>query len=766
MDNKEHIDPVCGMTVDPDQAPYHTNYQGRQITFCSKHCLEKFNAHPEEFLTSSKKNLRNEIKKENSIYICPMHPEIQQPHPGQCPICGMALEPKDGVIESENSEYHEMLRRFWIGLILALPVLALAMGSMFPLFREWFSPAFIRYGQFILATPVVWWAGWPFFERGWHSILNRHLNMFSLIALGVGVAYIYSAIALLFPFLFPATFQQQGEIPLYFESAAIITVLVLLGQVLELKARSRTGQAIQALLNRGAKSARIVKDGQEIDILIEQVHVGDILRVRPGEKIPVDGGIVEGQSSVDESMLTGEPIPVEKAVKDEVIGGTINQTGSFLMEAKKVGSETLLSRIIQMVAEAQRSRAPIQALADKISSYFVPAVVLIALLTWIGWTIWGPQPSFLYGLINAVAVLIIACPCALGLATPMSLMVGIGRGAEAGILIKNAQALEKLEKVKVVVVDKTGTLTEGKPKLVQIIALQAELENDLLRAAAAVELPSEHPLALAIVQAAEARLLNIPNVENFLSVPGEGVKGSVAGQEVLVGKASFLNKQGIDTRIMEEKAQRLEKEASTILFVAKEGASIGLLAVADPIKKSTPQAVEKLHHLGLKLIMLTGDNTVTAETIAKQLKIKEFYANVAPAQKQDYIRKIQGKNEWVAMAGDGMNDAPALAAADVGIAMGTGTDVAIESADVTLVKGDLRGIAQAFHLSQAMMRNIRQNLFFAFIYNVLGIFIAAGLLYPWTGILLNPMIAALAMSFSSFSVIMNALRLHYLKLEL
>jgi Cu+-exporting ATPase len=589
--------------------------------------------------------------------------------------------------------------------------------------------------------------------------------MFSLIALGVGVAYFYSLIALLFPHLFPSAFQHEGEVPVYFETAAIITVLVLLGQVLELKARSQTSQAIKALLGRAAKTARLVQNNHETDIAIEQVKVGDRLRVRPGDKVPVDGIILEGKSTIDESMVTGESIPVEKKVQDEVIGGTINQTGSFIMQAKKVGSETLLSRIVQMVAEAQRSRAPIQSLADQVSSYFVPAVVLIALAAFIIWSLVGPQPSVLYGLVNAVAVLIIACPCALGLATPMSIMVGMGRGAEAGILIKNAQALEKMEKINTLVIDKTGTLTEGKPKVMQCIAFQPERENDLLRFAAAVELPSEHPLAAAIVQAAEERGLDIPRAENFQSVTGEGVKGSVVGQEILVGKLSFLKDRQIDVSPFTEAAQEFQEKAQTVLFIAIGGKAAGLLAVNDPIKSTTSQAIHLLHQLGLKVVMLTGDNFLTARSVAQMLNIDVFFAGVAPQRKQSYVREFQGQRERVAMAGDGINDAPALAAADVGIAMGTGTDVAMESADVTLVKGDLMGIVRAIALSKAMMRNIRQNLFFAFIYNILGIFIAAGVLYPWTGLLLNPIIAALAMSFSSVSVIANALRLRRLKLN-
>jgi Cu+-exporting ATPase len=765
MAEHEQIDPICGMKVNPNTTPYHFNYKGQSFVFCSEHCLQRFKEDPNHFLHPLSTEPMPKAAAAEQAYTCPMHPEIVQNQPGNCSICGMALEPKNGQAQPDDAEYRDMLRRFWVGLILTIPILLLAMIPTFSFLAQGSFLIFSRIGQWILSTPVVLWAGWPFFKRGWYSVLNRSLNMFSLIALGVGVAYLYSLVALLFPHLFPATFQLQGEIPIYFDTAAVITLLVLLGQVLELRARHQTGQAIKALLGHAAKSARVIQNGEEKEIPVEQVQVGDILRVRPGDKIPVDGIIIEGKSSIDESMVTGEPLPVEKGMQDGVIGGTINQTGSFLMRAEKVGSETLLARIVHMVSEAQRSRAPIQSLADQVSSYFVPAVILIALLTFIIWSLMGPQPSFLYGLINAVAVLIIACPCALGLATPMSIMVGIGRGAEAGILIKNAQALEKMEKVQILIVDKTGTLTEGKPKLTQIVAIEAGKENDLLRFAAAVELPSEHPLASAIMQGAQERRVAIPRVEDFQSTTGEGVKGLVMGQEVLVGKLSFLKNQRVELAALEEKAQDLQKQAQTVLFVAMGGRALGLLVVDDPIKSSTPQAIVALHRLGLKVDMLTGDQPLTAQSVAEKLRIDQFYASVAPQCKQKYVKQIQSQKKWVAMAGDGINDAPALAAADVGIAMGTGTDVAMESADVTLVKGDLMGIVRAIHLSRGMMRNIRQNLFFAFIYNIFGIFIAAGVLYPWTGFLLNPIIAAAAMSLSSVSVILNALRLRYLKLS-
>lgn len=694
-----------------------------------------------------------------------MHLQIVQDHPGNCPICGMSLEPKSVETELDNSEYRDMSRRFWVGLALSIPVLILAMSDLFPSLDQFISPELSGLIQFALSSFVVLWGGWPFFERAYHSIVSHNLNMFSLIAMGVGTAYFYSVIALFFPDIFPSSLGPQRTIPLYFESASIITVLVLLGQVLELKARSQTSYAIKALLGKAAKSARVVRNGEAVEILIDQVQVGDLLQVRPGDKIPVDGKITDGKSFVDESMITGEPIPVEKNVDDSVIGGTINQTGSFLMHAEKVGNHTLLSQIVQMVSEAQRSRAPIQNLADQVSAYFVPIVVLIAVLTFIIWTLIGPEPSFAYGLMNAVAVLIIACPCALGLATPMSIMVGMGKGAEVGVLIKNAEALEKLEKVKTIVVDKTGTLTEGKPKLAQIITTGGWSENDLIRLAAAVEQNSEHPLASSIIQRAKDRSLSIPKVYNFSSITGSGISGNVENHEILIGKFNLLqnkNIQGLST--LQEQAQNLQQQAQTVMFVSIDGQAAGLITVNDPIKSTTFNAIRELHKLGKRIVMLSGDNIQTANVVAKKLGIDEVHGGVDPQYKQDFVKQAKHK-EMIAMAGDGINDAPALAAADVGIAMGTGTDVAMESADVTLVKGDLMGIVKAIHLSKTIMQNIRQNLFFAFIYNALGIPIAAGVLYPFTGLLLNPMIAALAMSLSSVSVIGNALRLRNRDLE-
>ncbi|WP_068471063.1 heavy metal translocating P-type ATPase [Candidatus Protochlamydia phocaeensis] len=753
----EQVDVVCGMSVNPEQTAYKTIYQNRQYAFCSQHCLDRFKNNPDQYLDP---DVKKALPRGAIEYTCPMHPEIVQDHPGNCPICGMALEPKTVVSEEDLSEYNAMRLRFWIGLILSIPVLVLAMGELIPALRPLTESNLSRWLQFLLSTPVVLWAGWPFFVRGWQSLVNRHLNMFSLISLGIGIAYLYSLVAFFFPGFFPLSFVHRGQVPLYFETASVITVLVLLGQVLELKARSHTSRALKALLGRAAKSARRVKDGEEQEIPIDQVGVGDILRVRPGDQIPVDGKVIEGQSSIDESMITGEPIPVEKGSGSSVVGGTINQTGSFLMRAEKVGSETLLSRIVQMVAEAQRSRAPIQSLADKVSGYFVPAVVLVAILTFIIWTWIGPEPSFVYGLVNAVSVLIIACPCALGLATPMSIMVGMGRGAEAGVLIKNAEALEKLEKVNTLIIDKTGTLTEGKPQINQVISKKPGQENEILRLAAAIEQNSEHPLAVSVVQGAKQRSLDVPKVENFQSFPGGGISGRADQHDILVGKFAFLkerNVRGLET--LQQSANQLQAQALTMILVAIDGQAEGVIAVNDPIKQSTPSAVKELHRLGQKITMLSGDNEQNAQAVAKALGIDQVHANVAPADKQAFVQQEKGKNGLVAMAGDGINDAPALAAADVGIAMGTGTDVAMESAEVTLVKGDLMGIVRAIHLSRAMMANIRQNLFLAFIYNILGIPIAAGLLYPFTGLLLNPMIAALAMSLSSVSVIGNALRL-------
>ena len=701
------------------------------------------------------------------IYTCPMHPEVEQYHPGNCPICGMALELKtpSGVGEEDNAELRDMTRRFWIGAVLAFPVFVLGMAHVFPNAPTWVASDWSRWLQFLLSTPVVLWCGWPFFVRGWQSIRNGSLNMFTLIAMGVGVAYLYSAAVMLAPGIFPPSFQEHGKIGVYFEAAAIITVLVLLGQVLELRARSRTGSAIRALLGLAPTTARVVHGNEERDVALDQVHPGDTLRVRPGEKIPVDGKIIEGKTSVDEAMITGEAMPVEKTVGDRVTGGTINQTGSFLMTAEKVGADTVLSRIVEMVAQAQRSRAPIQGLADRVASWFVPAVIAAAVITFIIWAMLGPEPRFAHAIVNAVAVLIIACPCALGLATPMSIMVGVGRGAYAGVLIKQAEAMERLEKVDTLVVDKTGTLTEGKPRLTSIVASNSLDENQLLAAAAAVEQQSEHPLASAIVRGAQDRHVTLPRMRHFQSSTGGGVSADIDGKFVLVGKPQFLKAQKIeDLEKLEAKAADLQAEGQTVIFVGINGKAAGILAVSDPIKESTPEAIKHLHELGIKVIMLTGDNERTAKAVASKLGIDEVEAGVEPQRKNERVRELREQGRIVAMAGDGINDAPALAAADVGIAMGTGTDVAMESAGITLVKGDLRGIEKAIRLSRAMMRNIRQNLFFAFIYNALGIPIAAGALYPLFGWLLSPMIAGAAMSLSSVSVIANALRLRRVSL--
>jgi P-type Cu+ transporter len=701
------------------------------------------------------------------IYTCPMHPQIERDHPGNCPICGMTLEPKSPAAsgEEENAELSDMTRRFWIALVLAIPVLVLAMAHVAPRTPEWVAGEWSRWIQFILSTPVVLWAGWPFFQRGWQSVRNRSLNMFTLIAMGVGVAYFYSAMVMLAPGVFPRSFAGHGKIDIYFEAAAVITVLVLLGQVLELRARSRTGGAIRALLNLAPTVARVVRDGEERDVPLEQVQRGDRLRVRPGEKIPVDGKVLEGRTSVDESMITGESIPVEKTIGDRVTGGTINQTGSILMEAEKVGAETVLSRIVEMVAQAQRSRAPIQGLADKVAGWFVPTVIAIAIITFFVWWFVGPEPRLAYAIVNAVAVLIIACPCALGLATPMSIMVGVGRGAQAGVLIKKAEAMERLEKVDTLIVDKTGTLTEGKPRLTRVVAADSISEEQLLSLAASVEQQSEHPLAASIARGAQERHVTLATVTDFQSTTGGGVIGKADGHEVLVGKPQFLRAQNvIGIEPLEAKAGELQEQGQTVMFVAVDRRAAGIIAVADPIKESSIEAIRDLHRLGIKIIMLTGDNARTAKAVAGNLGIDEVEAGVEPKRKNERVRELRARKRVVAMAGDGINDAPALAEADVGIAMGTGTDVAMESAGVTLVKGDLRGIEKAIALSRAMMRNIRQNLFFAFIYNALGIPIAAGVLYPFFGLLLNPMIAGAAMSFSSVSVIANALRLRRVKL--
>ena len=701
------------------------------------------------------------------IYTCPMHPEVEQDHPGACPKCGMALEPKTVAAAAEDDgELRDMTRRLWIGAVLTLPVFVLAMGHLLPATSEWTMGAAARWTQFVLSTPVVLWAGWPFFERGGRSLLTRHLNMFTLIALGVGAAYGYSALAMLAPGMFPHSSGHHEGPAVYFEAAAMIVVLVLLGQVLELRARRRTGDALRALLDLAPKTARIVRDDGEHEVPLEQVEAGVKLRVRPGEKVPVDGMIIEGQSAVDESMLTGESMPVEKAVGDTVTGGTINGTGGFIMRAEHVGSETVLARIVQMVSEAQRSRAPIQALADRVAGFFVPAVVGVSMLTFVLWFCFGPEPRLTFAVINAVAVLIIACPCALGLATPMSIMVGVGRGARAGVLIKNAEAIERLEKVGVIVVDKTGTLTEGKPRLVEVHAVEGMDENELLALAAAVEQGSEHPLGAAIVAAAEARGLKRPAAQDFQSTTGGGVSAKVNGQMVLAGKLEFLREGSVmGGDALAAWAEPLQQSGQTVILVARDGRAAGVLGVADPIKGSALETVRALHGLGLKVRMLTGDNLRTAQAVAKQIGIDEVEAGVAPGDKHARVEALRRGGEVVAMAGDGVNDAPALAAADVGIAMGTGADVAMESAGVTLVKGDLRGLVRAIQLSRAVMRNIRQNLFFAFVYNALGIPIAAGVLYPFFGVLLSPIMAGAAMSLSSVSVIGNALRLRGVNLE-
>jgi len=702
------------------------------------------------------------------IYICPMHPEIEQDHPGECPKCGMTLEPKTvGMDEEEQREILSLARKFWSALLLTIPVLFIAMGHAIPgVHIDSIIPKQIgKWIEFALATPVVLWAGGFFFTRAWRSIVNRSLNMFTLIAIGVGAAYFYSAAAVIVPGIFPDSFRRNGDIDLYFEAAAVITALVLLGQLLEAKARSRTGQAIKALLGLAAKSAHRVHDGREEEIPVEEIQKGDVLRVRPGEKVPIDGAIIEGRSYIDESMITGESMPVSKGAGEKVIGATVNQTGSFLMRAERIGSETLLAQIVQMVAEAQRTRAPIQKLADTVSGYFVPAVVGIAVLTFIVWSVFGPAPAMTYALVNAVSVLIIACPCALGLATPMSIMVGVGRAAQVGVLIKNAEAIEITEKGTHLVIDKTGTLTAGKPEVVSCIVGTSGNERDLLQVAASLENQSEHPLARAIVTAANKEQIDLRETTEFESITGGGVTAKLDGKVVRVGKEKFLSDSGVAiSNELKDKARVLQEKAQTTVWVAIDGEAFGVIGIADPIKETTREAVRELHAMKLKIIMCTGDNRRTAESVAHELHIDDFRAEVMPQEKIDVVNTLRSQGAIVAMAGDGINDAPALAAAHVGIAMGTGTDVAIQSAGITLVKGDLMGILKAMHISRAVMRNIRQNLFFAFIYNALGVPIAAGVLYPFFGILLSPMIAGAAMSFSSVSVIGNALRLRSTRL--
>lgn len=761
-------DPVCGMMIDPLSAKGgNTQHNGETFYFCNPKCKTKFEAEPLKYLSPQAERLQK-VDSE-AVYTCPMHPEVRQKGPGNCPICGMALEPEEVSLEEvENPELIDFVRRLKVSVPLTIPLLILAMSDLIPgqpvqhMIPGWVNASI----QFILATPVVLWGGFPFFERGWSSIKTRNFNMFTLIAMGTGVAYIFSLVGTFYPSIFPDSLKiHGGMVPLYYEAAAVIVTLVLLGQVLELQARNKTGNAIRALLGLAPKTARKIKsDGSEEDVPVEQILVGDLLRVRPGEKVPVDGEVVEGRSVVDESMITGEPIPVEKEIGDKVTGATVNGTGAFVMKATKVGSDTLLSQIVKMVSQAQRSRAPIQKLADKVSGYFVPAVVLIALVTAVVWYFFGPEPKLTHAIINAVAVLIIACPCALGLATPMSIMVGTGKGANLGVLIKNAEALEGLEKITTLVVDKTGTLTLGKPRLALVSTLNGFNESDTLSAVASLEKSSEHPLAEAIVNGALEKKLKIENVTEFESFTGMGVKGKVLGRVVLVGNKKLLEKFGIESVELSQIAKELQSTGHGAMLTAIDGKPAAVIAVKDPIKESAKPAIEYFHSKGIKVVMLTGDNWHTAEVVAKEMGIDRVEAEVLPAQKNEIIKRLKSEGQIVAMAGDGINDAPALAQADVGIAMGTGTDVAIESAGVTLVKGDLIGIVRAHRLSQATMKNIRQNLIFAFGYNALGVPIAAGLLYPTFGLLLSPMIASLAMSLSSVSVVGNALRLNRTKI--
>ncbi len=754
------IDPVCGMSVDPATAKHRHIHQGHEYFFCSAGCRTKFIADPQKYL-SPKPTAADDVP-EGTIYTCPMHPEIRQIGPGSCPICGMALEPELVSADSgPNPELADMTRRFWIGLALTLPVFVLEMGSHLTGAHGLVPQPWSNLVQFALATPVVAWAGWPFFVRGWQSLVTRNLNMFTLIALGTGVAWLYSVVATFAPGIFPAAFRgHDGSVAVYFESAAVITVLVLLGQVLELRAREATSGAIKALLDLAPKTTRRMRDdGSDEEIPLDDVMAGDRLRVRPGDKVPVDGGVVEGRSAVDESLVTGESMPVTKDIGAKVIAGTINQSGAFVMRAEKVGRDTLLSQIVQMVASAQRSRAPIQRLADQVAGWFVPAVIAVALIAFAVWALVGPEPRFAYGLLAAVSVLIIACPCALGLATPMSIMVGVGRGAQSGVLIRNAEALERMEKVDTLVVDKTGTLTEGKPALTNIAVTSGFAEDDVLRLAASVEAASEHPLALAIVTAAKSRKLDLAPVQDFDSPTGKGALGVADGKRIAIGNANFLAELSIATDALAAEADRLREDGATVVFVSIDDTLAGALAIADPVKAETRSALDTLRADNIRIVMLTGDNRTTALAVARRLGIDDVEADVLPDGKSAVVEKLRSQGRVVAMAGDGVNDAPALAAADVGIAMGTGTDVAIESAGITLLKGDLTGIVRARHLSEAVMRNIRQNLFFAFIYNAAGVPIAAGLLYPVLGILLSPIVAAAAMALSSVSVVGNALRL-------
>ncbi|MEO6114156.1 MAG: heavy metal translocating P-type ATPase [Sphingomicrobium sp.] len=760
-------DPVCGMAVDPMVSTHRLHFDGHRYHFCSAGCLSKFKADPHRYLHYHDQTVTHNADDvpEGTIWTCPMHPQIRQMGPGNCPICGMALEPLEPTLDDRpNPELIDMTRRMWLSAAFSVPIVLLTLGA--DVFGWQLMPMRTSvWLQLALATPIVLWGGWPFFERFWSSLKTRNLNMFTLIGLGVGVAYGYSVVATVAPEIFPPSLRTMGGlVPVYFEAAAVITALVLLGQVLELRARSATGKAIRALLGLAPKTARRVRDDIEEDVPLEQVEVGDILRVRPGEKVPVDGVVIEGRSSVDESMISGEPIPVEKVGGEKLTGATVNGTGSILMKAERVGRDTMLSQIVRMVAEAQRSRAPIQALADKVSAWFVPAVVLTSALAFVIWSLVGPDPRFAYALVNAIAVLIIACPCALGLATPMSIMVGTGRGATAGVLVKNAEALELMEKIDTLVVDKTGTLTVGKPKLVAVKTAEGFDESDMLRLAAALERGSEHPLAAAIVEGAEERGLELPASSDFSSHTGKGVSGKVEGRNVALGNKALLTDLGIDSSALEAEADKHRAEGQGVMLVALDGKFAGLVVVADPIKDSAVEAVAALRRTGIRVVMLTGDNSRTAQAVARHVGIDEVMADVLPDQKQAKVEQLRMEGRRVAMAGDGINDAPALAAADVGIAMGTGTDVAMESAAVTLVKGDLGGIVRARRLSRAVMRNIRQNLFFSFIFNAAGVPIAAGVLYPTFGILLSPIIAGAAMAFSSVAVIGNSLRLRGAKL--
>jgi Cu+-exporting ATPase len=754
------------MVVDPHTTPHRYQHAGRPYYFCSAGCQAKFQADPAKYLAPSAMTASPAVPA-GTIYTCPMHPQIRQVGPGACPICGMALEPELVAATSEpNPELVDMRRRFWLGLALALPVVVVEMGGHLANLHMIVDPTWSNWLQFVFATPVVLWAGWPFFVRGWQSLVTRNLNMFTLIAMGTGVAWLYSVIAIVFPGLFPPAFRgPDGTVAVYFEAAAVITVLVLLGQVLELRAREQTSGAIRALLDLAPKTARRIRaDGQEEEVALDAIVVGDRLRVRPGEKVPVDGMIVEGRSALDESMVTGESMPVTKQVGDKVIAGTLNTTGSFVMRAEKVGRDTMLARIVQMVAAAQRSRAPIQRLADQVAGWFVPTVILFAIAAFVAWAMFGPEPRYAYGLVAAVTVLIIACPCALGLATPMSIMVGVGRGAQAGVLIKNAEALERMEKVDTLVVDKTGTLTEGRPKVVAVAPAAGFEESEALRLAASVEKASEHPLAAAIVASARELGLPLSPVSEFDSPTGKGAVGVVDGRRVRLGNAKFLHELGIDTADLDGEAERLRADGATAIFLAVDRKLAAVIAIADPVKPTTSEALKLLAQDGVRVVMLTGDNRTTAQAVARRLGIEDVEAEVLPDQKSAVVVKLRQQGRVVAMAGDGVNDAPALAAADVGIAMGTGTDVAIESASITLLKGDLTGIVRARRLSAATMRNIRQNLFFAFVYNAAGVPIAAGALYPLFGILLSPVIAAAAMALSSVSVVANSLRLRQLRL--